>query len=225
MTLTAAAPLPLSGRTTVLLWGPAAAHWRGREGGTAGAVLDAAVRALGAPGYRWPIPAPERGAREALARAGTALNTAVRQRYVRGEAVGAIAGAAGEVAARAAAVCAGGPTAAGSPAVLCVGRLDRLVHVRMDPRMLAAMHDAAAANGMRLGVWVRDGVAAALGEHQARRAAEATREARTVVGRVAGLLVQAGTVAVDDAERQAVGAAEDALSVAAERLRWWGSAR
>jgi len=84
---------------------------------------------------------------------------------------------------------------------------------------------AAACNDMSLGEWVRDGVAAAIGEHQARRAAPVTREARAIVGRIAGLLVQAGAVAASSAELEAIGSADDSLAATAERLNQWGSRR
>jgi hypothetical protein len=212
------------GRTTALLWAPAAAHWRGSEGGTSGAVLAALLAALQVPGYRREIPAPTRAEVEALARAGTALNAAVRQRYVRGAAAGAVAVAAADVTAAARRLGADQPPGVEFPA-RCAGKCDRLVHLRMDPRLHAAMRDAARANGMSFGSWVRDGVAASLDEHQARRPAAETRDARAIAGRVAGLLVQAATVAVDTAEADAVASAEDALAEAAARLSRWGSRR
>ena len=89
----------------------------------------------------------------------------------------------------------------------------------------AAMLAAAAANGMGLGAWLRDAVAASVGEHQARRPDEATRTARGVCGRVTGLLVQAGAVAAGARESAAVGAAEDAVAGVAAALAVWGSRR
>ncbi|RFZ42931.1 hypothetical protein DAVIS_02023 [Mycobacterium marinum] len=207
-----------------MLWAPAAAHWRGQEGGTAGAVLDTAVRALGACRWRWPIPSPTRGEVEALSRAGATLNAAVRQRYVRGQVAGAITAAAAEVAVAAAGLGVGQLSGVGRP-VLCVGKRDRLVHLRMDTRLHVAMGEAARLNGMGFGAWVRDGVAAALGEHQVRRPTVETRDGRTTAGRVAGLLVQAAAVAADGVEEDAVAAADEALAGAAARLSWWGSGR
>jgi len=215
---------PLTGRTTALLWGPVAAHWRGGEGGTAGAVLAAALRALETPGFRLPIPSPTRAEVDALARAGSLLNEAVRQRYVRGPGAGSIAAAAVGVAAAARRLGDGQPRGTDRP-VLCVGKRDRLVFLRLDSRLHAAMRDAAGLHGMGFGAWVRDGVAAAVEEHQARRPSEETREARTVAGRIAGLLVQAGDVTADRAEADAVAAADDALAGAAARLSRWGSRR
>ncbi|MCH9728191.1 MAG: hypothetical protein K0U84_00640 [Actinomycetia bacterium] len=219
-----AEPLPLSGRTTVLLWRPVAERWRAGEGGTAGAVLAAALAALDAPGYRCAIPAPAAGEVDALAAAGAALNVAVRQRYVRGQGAGAIGAAAAGVAAAARLVGDGQPEGA-SRAVLCVGERDRLVFLRFDPRLHAAIAEAAAVNGMGLGAWVRDAVAGSLAEHQARRPAVETRDGRTVAGRIAGLLVQAGDVAADRAETEAVEAAEDVLAATVARLSRWGSRR
>ena len=221
---TAAVSPPLTARTTALVWRPVAAHWRAGEGGTAGAVLAAALAALDAPGYRLPIPSPTRAEVDALARAGLALNEAVRQRYMRGQGAGSIAAAAGKVAAAAERLGSAQPRGAREP-VLCVGKRDRLVFLRLDPRLHAAMWDAARINGMGFGAWVRDGVAAAVDEHQARRPTEETRETRTVAGRIAGLLVQAGDVAADRTEDAAVAAAEDALSDAVGRLSRWGSRR
>lgn len=215
---------PLTGRTTALVWGPVAAHWRGGEGGTAGAVLAAALAALDAPGFRRPIPSPLPAEVAALARAGTALNEAVRQRYMRGPAAGSVTAAAGKVAAAAARLGHDQPRGAKEP-VLCMGKRDRLVFLRLDPRLHAAMRDAARLNGMGFGAWVRDSVAAAVEEHQARRPTGETGEARTVAGRIAGLLVQAGDVAADPAEAAAVAAADDALAAAAARLSRWGSRR
>lgn len=214
--------MPLSGRTTVLLWRPVADSWRGGEGGTAGAVLAVARVALETPGYRREIPRPETGALAALAGAGAALNAAVRQRYARADA-GAIAGAAEGVAVAAVAVVEGHPNPV--PVRWCVGPPDRLVHLRCDPRLHAAMLAAAAANGMGLGAWLRDAVAGSVGEHQARRPDEATRTARGVCGRVTGLLVQAGAVAVGARESAAVAAAEDAVAGSAAVLAGWGSRR
>ncbi|WP_260973503.1 hypothetical protein [Mycolicibacterium llatzerense] len=216
--------LPLTGRTTALLWGPAAAHWRGTEGGTAGAVLAAALAALESPGYRWPIPAPEAAEVGELVRAGSALNDAVRQRYVRGANAGAVAAASAAVTSAARALGAAQPQGAATVA-LCVGKRDRLVHLRLDPRLHAAMRAAAAANGMGFGAWVRDAVAAAVHEHQPRRPAEETRTARAVCGRIAGLLVQAADVAASGSEVAAIGAAEDAVAAASARLSRWGSRR
>lgn len=216
--------LPLTGRTTALLWGPAAAHWRGVEGGTAGAVLAGVLAALDSPGYRWPIPAPTAAEVEALTRAGSALNDAVRQRYARGANAGAVAAASAAVTAAAGALGAGQPPGAATVA-LCVGKCDRLVHLRLDPRLHDAMRTAAAVNGMRLGAWVRDGVAASLNEHQARRPAAETRTARGVCGRIAGLLVQAAEVEAGGSELAAIGEAEDMLAMAVARLSRWGSRR
>ncbi len=221
---TAADSPPLAGRTTALLWRPVAAHWRGGEGGTAGAVLAAALAALDAPGFRCPLPSPSQTEVDALARAGTVLNDAVRQRYVRGAEGGAIEAAAVRVAAAAQRLGRDQAVGAGRP-VLCVGKRDRLVFLRLDPRLHGAMHDAARLHGMGFGAWVRDGVAASVGEHQARRPSAQTRDARTVAGRVTGLLVQAGDVAADRSESEAIAAADDALSAAAGRLSRWGSRR
>lgn len=215
---------PLAATTTALVWRPVAAHWRGGEGGTAGAVLGAALAALDTPGFRQPTPSPSAAEVAALARAGSALNEAVRQRYMRGPAAGSIAAAASSVAAAARRLGEHQPPGAREP-VLCVGKRDRLVKLRVDPRLHAAMRDAGRLNGMGLGAWVRDSVAAAVDEHQARRPTVETGEARTVAGRIAGLLVQAGDVAADRAEAAAVAAADDALAVAVARLSRWGSRR
>jgi hypothetical protein len=215
---------PLTGRTTALVWGPVATHWRSGEGGTAGAVLAAVLRALDAPDFRGPIPTPSRVEVDALARSGTVLNEAVRQRYVRGEGAGPIEVAAARVAAAAQRLGDGQPVGVESP-VLCVGKRDRLVFLRLDPRLHAAVRDAAKVNGMSLGAWVRDSVAAVVNEHQARRPTDETRDARAVAGRIAGLLVQAGDVAADRAEADAVAAADEALADAAARLSRWGSRR
>lgn len=216
--------MPLSGRTTVLVWRPVAECWRGGEGGTAGAVLAAVAAALAGPGYRAVIPSPEPDEVEGLARAGDVLNEAVRQRYARGGGAGAVAAAAAGVERAARAVGAGVVSRPGER-VLCVGRCDRLVHVRVDPRLHAVWREAAAVHGMSLGAWVRDAVAASVGEHQARRPAVETRHGRTVAGRVAGLLAQAAAVAADAGESAAVGAAEDAAAAAVERMSRWGSRR
>ncbi len=221
---TVTASPPLAGRTTALLWRPAADHWRGADGGTAGAVLAAVLGALDAPGYRCAIPAPAAAEVEALAAAGTALNEAVRWRYVRGQEAGNIGAVAAGVADAARRLGAGQPGGA-ARAALCVGKRDRLVFLRLDPRLHAAARDAAAVNGMSLGGWVRDSVAAAVDEHQARRPVAETRDGRTVAGRIAGLLVQAADVAIDRAEVEAVEAADDALAAAAARLSRWGSRR
>lgn len=206
----------------MLLWRPAAAHWRGAPGGTAGAVLAAGLAALDAPGYRYAIPAPAAVEVEALAVAGTALNEALRVRYMRGERAGAITAASSSVAACAARLGAGqqpGPAVA----ALCVGSRDRLVYLRLDPRLHAAMSDAAALNGMGLGAWLRDGIAAELGEHSARRAGPQTREARRVARRIAGLLAQAENVATDRAERNAVEAAKAAVEMGRVHMEGWGA--
>lgn len=215
---------PLAGVTTALLWRPVAAHWRGGEGGTAGAVLAATLSALDAPGFRLATPSPSPADIAALTRAGTALNEAVRQRYIRGPGAGAITAAAGGVATAARRLGDRQPRGANEP-VLCVGKRDRLVKLRLDPRLHKAMRDAAALNGMSLGAWVRDSVAAVVDEHQARRPTDETRDARAVAGRIAGLLVQAGDVAADRAEADAVAAADEALADAAARLSRWGSRR
>ena len=99
-----------------------------------------------------------------------------------------------------------------------------MVKVSLDRRLHAAMLDAAAANRMRFGGWVRDSLAASLGEHQARRPSAETRDARAGIGRAAGLVVQAADVAADD-EAAAVAAADAALAAAAARLLNAGSRR
>lgn len=130
-------------------------------------MLGAARVALESPGYRWAIPRPQADALGALSAAGAALNTAVRQRYARGDA-GAVAAAADAVAGAAVTLAAGCPPAAGVVR-WCVGPRDLLVHLRCDPRLHAAMRAAAAANGMGLGAWLRDAAAGSVGEHAARR--------------------------------------------------------
>lgn len=219
----AAVLTPAAVQTTALLWSAAADHLRRHEGGASSAVLAAATAALDVPGYRLRSPAPRSADVAALTQAGTLLNEAVRQRYIDGAQAGAIGAAAGAVAAAARGVGAGQSGA--SRAVLCCGPCNRLVKLRMDSRLREAMHAAAAANGMSFGAWVRDSVAATLGEHQARRPAAETRAARTVAGRVTGLLVQAAAVAADTAELAAVQLAEDELAAAAGRLAGWGSRR
>lgn len=220
---TAADSSSLTGRTTALLWQPLAGHWRGGEGGTAGAVLAAALAALDEQSFRRPIPSPLRDEVEALAGAGSALNDAVRQRYVHGPGAGAIVAAAHSVSAAAGRLGVGQPQ--GTDLALCRGKCDRVVFLRLDPRLQAAMHDAARFNGMSFGAWIRDGVAAMVGEHQARRASQETRDGRAVAGRVAGLLVQAAVVVEDGAEAEAVAGAEDGLAGAVARLSRWGSRR
>lgn len=210
-------------QTTALLWSAAADHLRRHEGGASSAVLAAATAALDVPGYRLPSPAPRAVDVAALTQAGTLLNEAVRQRYIEGERAGAIGAAAAAVGAAARGV--GDGQSSASRAVLCCGPCNRLVKLRLDARLRAAMHAAAGANGMSFGAWVRDSVAATLGEHQARRPAAETRAARTVAGRVTGLLVQAAAVAADTAELAAVQLAEDELAAAAGRLAAWGSRR
>lgn len=209
--------------TTVRVWAPAAAHFRGAPSGASGAAVESAVRALGAPGYRWPIPGPNRVEVDALSAAGSALNTAVRTRYVRGGSAGAIGPAARALAQAAEDLAATVALAPRGPAV-CVGGLRGLVKVRLDRRLHLAMLDAAASNRMRFGGWVRDSLAASLGEHQARRPSAETRDARAGIGRAAGLVVQAGDVAAGD-EVAAVAAADAALAAASARLLTWGSRR
>lgn len=209
--------------TTVRVWAPAVAHLRGAPSGASGAAVEAAVRALGARGYRWPIPGPSRSEVDALAAAGTALNTAVRTRYVRGGSAGAIGPAALALAQAAEDLAVTVAHPVSGPGV-CVGGLRSMVKVSLDRRLHAAMLDAAAANRMRFGGWVRDSLAAALGEHQARRPSTETRDARAGIGRAAGLVVQAGDVAADD-EVAAVAAADAALAAAAARLLNAGSRR
>lgn len=209
--------------TTVRVWAPAAAHLRNAPSGASGAAVEAAVRALGAQGYRWPIPGPSRSEVDALTAAGTALNTAVRTRYVRGGSAGAIGPAAAALTQAAAALAASMAYATGGPGV-CVGGLRSMVKVSLDRRLHAAMLDAAGANRMRFGGWVRDSLAASLGEHQARRPSTETRDARAGIGRAAGLVVQAGEVAVGD-EVAAIEAADAALAAAAARLLNAGSRR
>lgn len=209
--------------TTVRVWAPAAAHLRGAPSGASGAAVEAAVRALGAQGYRWPIPGPSRGEVDALAAAGTALNTAVRTRYVRGGSAGAI-GAASAALAQAAEDLAAAVAHAPSGPGVCVGGLRSMVKVSLDRRLHAAMLDAAGTNRMRFGGWVRDSLAASLGDHQARRPSTETRDARAGIGRAAGLVVQASDVATGD-ELEAVAAADAALAAAAARLLNAGSRR
>lgn len=207
----------------MLLWRPVADHWRGADGGTAGAVLAAAHDALAGAGYRPGIPAPSDAEVAALTRAGNALNIAVRERYMRGGETGSVATAAAAVLGAAQAL--GRGWSAARPAQLCTGPRDRLVHLRCDPLVHAAMVAAAEANALTLGAWVRDACAAAVGEHQARRPAAGTRTARSLCGRITGLLVQAADVAADRGESAAVVAAEDAIAGAVERMASWGSRR
>lgn len=222
MALAAAGPLHLGEvRTTVLLWRPVAAEWSGRAGGAGAAVLAAARAALCSPGHRAPLPAPDPAAVAAVDEAGRRLNAALRDRYARGEGAGDIAAAA--MAVRAAAGALGGPME-GRPAVLCVGRADRLVKLRCGAALREAMGEAAALWSMSLGGWVRDAVAAAAGEHSARTPSAVTVAGRQALGgRLVGLLVQAEIVAATAGEAAAVRLAGDAVAAAAERLRGGGA--
>lgn len=206
--------------TTLLVWAPLAAHLRQcRDDGAAGAAVEVAVRALGAPDYRWPIPAADAAAVRALDTAGRSLNEALRVRYARGAEAGAVAAALGAVE-----VAAGGlvpAVAAPAPLVLCRGPVSDLVKIRVDARLYGAMRTAAGAHGMSFGGWVRDGLAAMVGEHQARRPAAGV-DAWTAVGRATALVVQAAVAAVDRGERAAAAGAESALVGARDRLRGCG---
>ena len=94
----------------------------------------------------------------------------------------------------------------------------------MDER--EAIGRAAGLHQMSVGGWVRDAVAAAVNEHQARTPGAVTAAARTALGgRLVGLLIQAEAVAATPGERAAVRLAEDAVSAAAARLTAGGLGR
>ena len=105
-------PPPTEGRTTVLIWRSAADFFSKKifeknfeknfsTAGVSGSAIQAASAALTAPGLRAPIPAPDAASWEAFARAGSALNSALRARHIRGPGAGPLARAAADVAAAA----------------------------------------------------------------------------------------------------------------------------
>lgn len=206
--------------TTLRVWPPLASHLRRcRSDGASGAAVEAAVRALGAPDHRWPIPAADPAAVRRLDAAGRALNEALRARYARGDDAGPLAGALDVVQAAAAGLVS--QVRAPRPLELCEGGLTAVVKFRADARLYGAMQTAAGAHGMSFGGWVRDGLAAMVGEHQARRPAAGV-DAWTAVGRATALVVQASVAAVDRGEHAAAAEAEAALVGARDRLRGCG---
>ncbi len=209
--------------TTVRVWSGIPDHWRSAEGGTAGAVLAVARRALDAEGYRARLMTPDGGQVVALVAAGQALNDAVRVRYARGDDAGDVGSAAARV--RSAAISLGAGMAPPASVRLCVGRLSGVVKVRADAGLWAAVRSAAALNGMSVGAWIRDGIAAELGEDQARRPAASTVDARRQIARAAALIAQAELIADGDDEAAVIAAAGAALDGARRRLRGCGAYR
>ncbi|MBE5507622.1 hypothetical protein QMY57_25825 (plasmid) [Mycobacteroides abscessus subsp. abscessus] len=231
-------------RVSVSVWLPAAAHTQLREHTTdamAPASLpvlarQAAAAAVAAPGGRVGIPAPDDVAVEALRDTGYRLNGLVA---ALNEQLSASAGAAGTSAqyralavriapavdevARAVAEVRLPPSGHlhTGPEMASAGQQWKLVRVTTDPGTLTRWEQTAAVAGFRsVANWIRDAMAGTYHLPIARAPALATIEARTLAGRIGGLIAQvqlaADQVAVID--RLCSGPAETASTVLAEVL-------
>lgn len=100
-----------------------------------------------------------------------------------------------------------------------------LVWMRADARVIELCKSAAKDGGQSLGSFLRDAVDAQLGRHWDRPPADSTRDARRAAGRIAGLLVQADTLAQSDEEVAAVDTAVDQLAELQDRLAALGTGR
>lgn len=206
--------------TTVRVWAGVSERWRSAPGGTSCAVLNAARMALESPAYRAPLPAPDDAATAALNAAGQGLNGALRLRHARGAEAGAIAAAATAVATAATALMR--QPIAVAPVCYCTGALDGMVKITMPAPFHMAMREAAALHRMPLSAWLRDAIAATLGEHQVRVPASASVDAWTALRRCVALIAQAEQTAATSDEEAAVVRAGDALAAASERMRACG---
>lgn len=201
-------------RVSVSVWLPVAAHSQLRQQTAAGASLPVLARAAGAaavaaPGGRVGLAVPDAAAVEGLRAVGYRLNGLVA---ALNEGLGGVAGGAGRrasvaqhraVAARVAPVLGEVIEAVGGVRLwpprnrqeigvqMMSGEPWKLVRVTTDPGTVARWESAAHVAGFRsVANWLRDGLA---GVHQlpiARPPALVTIEARSVVGRVAGLVAQ-----------------------------------
>lgn len=230
-------------RVSVSVWLPAAAHTQLR-GHTAAATVSAslpvlarraAAAAVSAPGGRVGIAAPDDVAVEALRDSGYRLNGLVaalneQLSAPRGSGTGAqyralavrIAPAVDEVARAAVEVrlAPGGHRHTG-PEMASDGQQWKLVRVTTDPGTLTRWEQTAAVAGFRsVANWIRDSMAGVYPLPIARPPALATIQARTLVGRIGGLIAQvqlaADQIAVID--RLCSGVAETASTVLAEVL-------
>jgi len=176
-------------RASVSVWLPAAAHAAlaaaAAAEGVSVAVLArraAAAAAVEAAGGRVGLPAPPAAAVEELRAAGYGLNRLLPAALDR------IITAATRVRIRAPAGAAGAIPICADPGGW------RLVRVTADPSSVAVWSAAAAAAGFgSVANWVRDALVGVHGLAVARPPAPATIEARTVAGRVLGLVAQTET--------------------------------
>ena len=215
-------------RTNVAVWAPAYGRLRGERGGALGAARMVADRAVGEPGGRWPIPAPDAARVDELVELGRRLNAVVRVAHNGpedvdiSELVVLLDGIGG-----CARVCAQSFLAPGVKRTkLCVGAMSAKINVHTDAETMARWLGAAAGNEMRFSVWLRDGIAAYLGEVSPRRPAEQTRRAVQTLWRIGGLFTQVGYL-FDGDERvgRYLGEVEAALGDLDSRLVMCGSGR
>lgn len=184
-------------------------------------VLHQGLRAVEA-GGRLTMPAPPAETVDWFIDWGTYLNAQVHALWIDPSAdadlLAAVRGVGNAADALAALVPAVAPAQAREPR-------SALVWMRADARVIELCKTAAKDCGQSLGAFLRDAVDAELGRHWDRPPADSTRDARRAAGRIAGLLVQADTLAQSDEEVAAVDTAVDQLAELQDRLAALGTGR
>jgi len=194
-------------RTSVSVWLPAAAHAAlvsaAAAEGVSVAVLArrAAAAAVEAAGGRVAMPAPSAAVVEELRSAGYGLNrllpaaSGASSAAARAAIAEHIAAALDRIIAAATRVRIRAPADAAGAIPICADRGGwRLVRVTADPHSVSLWSMAAQAAGFRsVANWVRDALAGMHGLDLPRPPAPATIDARTVAGRVLGLVAQTET--------------------------------
>ncbi|MCS3789953.1 hypothetical protein HNP11_004151 [Tsukamurella ocularis] len=184
-------------------------------------VIQQGLRAIES-GGRLAMPAPPNETVEWFIDWGTYLNGQVHKLWIDPGAdadfLAAVRGVGNAADALAAVVPAVAPAQAREPR-------SALVWMRADARVIELCKATAAERGLSLGAFLRDAVDATLGRHWDRPPADSTRDARRAAGRIAGLLVQADTLAQSDEEVAAVDAAGDQLAALQDSLAALGTGR
>ena len=198
-------------RTNVTCWVPAYDRLRRSKKNVLTLARDIADQGLEFPGQRWPIPQPDAAHVDQLVELGRRLNAVVRAAHHGSENVEiselvALLEAIGEQSR----LCAESFTAPDRKyRGVCVGPLSAKLNIHAPPDVMDAYKAAAAANGMRFSVWLRDGIAAYFREVSPRRSAESTQQVIAALWRIGGLFTQIGYL-FDDGEAL-LAPVEDAL--------------
>ena len=212
-------------RTNVACWVPGYERLRRCDKDVLVVVGEIADHGLGMAGKRWWIPAPDAAHVDNLVELGRRLNAVARQAHNGSEDVetAELAGLLDLIGEKARLCAESFPAPARKYRRLCVGPLTAKLNVHAPPEVMDAYKDAARVNGMRFSTWIRDGVAAHLGETSPRVPAESTKQAIAALWRIGGLLTQIGYL-INDMETH-LGRVEAALGDLDARLIMCGAGR